>query len=81
MTLESGTRVKGSSEVMMTLAVMGGLSIRILTYFVPKKGVMNGFKRGEKRFVRSLNDRLDAPHGSVSDLEIRKPPSLRGGEV
>jgi hypothetical protein len=66
---------------MMTLAVMGGLSIRILTYFVPKKGVMNGFKRGEKRFVRSLNDRLDAPHGSVSDLEIRKPPSLRGGEV
>jgi hypothetical protein len=48
-TLESGTRAKGSNEVMMTVAVMEGLSIRILTYSVPKKGVTNGFKRGEER--------------------------------
>ena len=80
MTLETRPQSKGSSEGTVTLTLMGGLSIRTLTYTAPKKGVIDGLKWERKRFERGLNDLLDARHGSVSDFEIRKPPSLRGGE-
>ena len=82
MTLESRPPgQKESSEGTVTLTLMGGLSIRILTYIAVKKGVVDDLKHEKKRFARGLNDQLDARHGLVSDLEISKPPSLRGGEA
>lgn len=66
---------------MAILALMGNLSIRILSYSAPRKGFIDGFKRGEEALRDGLDDRLDASYDSASGLEIRKPPSLWGGEV
>jgi hypothetical protein len=45
---------------------MGRLSIRIFTYIAPKKGFIDGLKRGRKCLARSLYGRLEAPH----DLDL-----------